>query len=179
MRAVIQRVTQARVEVDGTIVGAIHAGLCVLIGVAVGDTRDDAQWMANRLAKLRVFIDDTGRMNRALLDLPDHDLLIISQFTLCADTSGHRPGFSPAAAPDVAAPLIDQVVAICQTALARLLCNLQPSTRCQKPMDLHRLGPPPREHTPARSCQTAERALEPKPACLLNHKTTLPVHCVG
>ena len=119
MRAVIQRVTQARVEVDGTIVGAIHAGLCVLIGVAVGDTRDDAQWMANRLAKLRVFIDDTGRMNRALLDLPDHDLLIISQFTLCADTSGHRPGFSPAAAPDVAAPLIDQVVAICQTALAR------------------------------------------------------------
>lgn len=99
MRALIQRVTQARVDVDGTTVGEIGPGLLVLICAMQGDTKDAADKLASKLSKLRIFKDDEGRMNRSILDTQGA-ALVVSQFTLAADTSrGNRPGFSSAASP--------------------------------------------------------------------------------
>ncbi len=114
MLALIQRVTQARVEVDGVVVGAIGPGLLALIGIEPGD--DDAQVarMAQRLLGYRVFADAAGRMNRSLADYGG-GLLLVSQFTLAADTSsGMRPGFSTAAAPENAEPLFARLVDRCR-----------------------------------------------------------------
>ncbi len=111
MRAVVQRVSQASVSVDGVgRVGAIGAGLCVLIGVTHDDTDELADRMAAKLAKLRVFADDEGKMNRSVLDIGG-SVLVVSQFTLYADAAkGNRPSFVAAAAPDVAEPLIERLV---------------------------------------------------------------------
>lgn len=110
MRAVVQRVTEATVTVEGEPVGSIGPGLCVFVGVTHSDGEAEARQLASRLAKLRIFADDEGKMNRSVLDVGG-DVLIISQFTLYADTRrGNRPGFSDAAQPDVAAPLVDKVV---------------------------------------------------------------------
>ena len=115
MRAVLQRVTHARVVVAGEVVGAIGAGLLVYVGVAEGDTPAQAEWLARRIAELRLFPDGTSEgarsMERSLVDAGGA-ALVISQFTLLADTKkGRRPSFFVAAAPDVAAPLVDAVVA--------------------------------------------------------------------
>ena len=100
MRALVQRVTEASVEVEGAIVGQTGAGLLVLVCAMVGDDEDAADRLALRVAKLRIFRDDGGRMNRSLLDVGG-GALVVSQFTLSADTrTGNRPGFSSAAAPD-------------------------------------------------------------------------------
>ncbi|MDO5647791.1 D-aminoacyl-tRNA deacylase [Paracoccus sp. (in: a-proteobacteria)] len=100
MRALIQRVTHASVAVDGQVIGQTGPGLLVLICAMQGDADDAADKMAARIAKLRIFRDDQGRMNRSLLDIGG-GALVVSQFTLAADTrSGNRPGFSSAAAPD-------------------------------------------------------------------------------
>ena len=100
MRALVQRVTEASVEVEGAIVGQTGAGLLVLVCAMAGDDEDGADRLALRVAKLRIFRDDGGRMNRSLLDLGG-GALVVSQFTLAADTrTGNRPGFSSAAAPD-------------------------------------------------------------------------------
>ena len=110
MRALIQRVTQARVLVDEQIVGEIGEGLCCLIGVAHHDDRDAAVKLADKLWRLRVFSDANGRMN---LSVAEHggEILVVSQFTLYADTSrGRRPSYVAAAAPDHAAGLIDILV---------------------------------------------------------------------
>ncbi len=99
MRALVQRVTEARVSIDGNEIGAIGPGLLVLVCAMRGD--DDAQsaWLARKVVNLRIFRDDDGRMNRALRDTGGA-ALVVSQFTLAAETRGNRPGFSTAATPD-------------------------------------------------------------------------------
>lgn len=100
MRALIQRVTRASVSVDGARIGQCGHGLLVLICAMRGDTEAQADQMAAKIAKLRIFKDDEGRMNRSILDTGG-GALVVSQFTLAADTSrGNRPGFSAAASPD-------------------------------------------------------------------------------
>ncbi len=92
MRAVVQRVSEAEVTVEGERVGSIGAGLCVLVGVTHDDTRATAVRLATRLAKLRIFADDNDKMNRSVLDIGGQ-ILVISQFTLYGDTRrGNRPG---------------------------------------------------------------------------------------
>lgn len=99
MRAILQRVTEARVEVDGETIGEIGAGLLILICAMQGDTQAQAVKLATKIGKLRIFKDDDGRMNRSVKDIGG-SALIVSQFTLAADTSrGNRPGFSAAAPP--------------------------------------------------------------------------------
>ncbi len=99
MRAVLQRVTRASVEVDGNIVGRIGPGWLVLLGVTKGDTEDDAQWAADKIANLRAFEDDQGKMNRSVLDIGG-GVLVVSQFTLLGDCrGGRRPSFTEAAEP--------------------------------------------------------------------------------
>lgn len=101
MRALIQRVDSARVTVAGRETGAIGAGLLILICAMAGDTGAEAEAMAARIAKLRIFRDEAGKMNRAVTDIGGA-CLVVSQFTLAADTSrGNRPGFSTAAPPDL------------------------------------------------------------------------------
>ena len=109
MRAVVQRVTQARVVVAEEVVGEIGLGLCVLLGVASGDEPEDAERLAGRVARLRVFENVDGKFDYNLLDMGGA-ALVVSQFTLIADTKrrkGTRPDFSKAARPGVAEPLYD------------------------------------------------------------------------
>jgi len=111
MRAVIQRVSQASVTVQGEIVGQIGRGLVVLLGVGPGDGAAEVSLMAEKIAKMRIFADDAGRFNRSALDI-GAALLVISQFTLFADTRrGRRPSFTDAAPPEVAAPLVEAFAA--------------------------------------------------------------------
>ena len=107
MRAVCQRVSEARVRVGGETVGEIEHGLCVLLGVARGDTAGDAARVAGKVARLRVFADEAGRFDRSLLDVGG-GALVVSQFTLLADTArGNRPSFTDAAPPEEAEPLYE------------------------------------------------------------------------
>jgi D-tyrosyl-tRNA(Tyr) deacylase len=102
MRAVCQRVTEARVRVGGEIVGEIGPGSCVLLGVARGDGEEDAARLAGKIARLRIFADEEGRFDRSVLDVAG-GVLVVSQFTLLADTAkGNRPSFTEAAPPEVA-----------------------------------------------------------------------------
>ena len=111
MRAVLQRTTGARVTVDDEIVGEIGAGLVILLGVGPDDGEGIADDLARKAAELRIFRDDDGRTNRSLLDVGG-EALVVSQFTLFADTRrGRRPGFTGAAAPDLAIPLYERVAA--------------------------------------------------------------------
>lgn len=110
MRAVVQRVAHARVEVDGEVVGRIEKGLLVLVGAARGDTEADAEALARKVAALRIFRDHEGRMN---LDVAQAGgaVLAVSQFTLLGDCRrGRRPSFQDAAPPEIAAPLFDRYV---------------------------------------------------------------------
>lgn len=110
MKAVIQRVTRASVEVDGRIVGRIGAGLLVLLGVAKGDEERDLLYLVEKLHTLRIFSDDQGKMNRSLVEVGG-EVLLVSQFTLLGDTTkGRRPGFDRAAAPDEARTWYEQAV---------------------------------------------------------------------
>jgi D-tyrosyl-tRNA(Tyr) deacylase len=114
MLALIQRVTEASVEVEGQIVGAIDAGLLAFIGMEPGDTPAQVERMAERLLGYRVFEDAQGKMNLALKDTGG-GLLLVSQFTLAADTrSGMRPSFSTAAPPEIAEPGFNSLVAACR-----------------------------------------------------------------
>ena len=107
MRALLQRVAEARVSVAGETVGEIGPGLLILICAMQGDTKTQADKLATKIPKLRIFKDDAGKMNRALLD-QGGAALVVSQFTLAADTSrGNRPGFSTAAAPAEGEALYD------------------------------------------------------------------------
>ncbi|WP_217915771.1 D-aminoacyl-tRNA deacylase [Miltoncostaea marina] len=112
MRVVLQRVRWARVEVGGEEVGAIGAGLLALVGVAEGDGPDDARRLAAKTVRLRLFGDGDRPFDRALADLPGGALLCVSQFTLLGDVRrGNRPSWSRAAAPEVAAPLVEAYAA--------------------------------------------------------------------
>jgi len=107
MRALIQRVSRASVTVDGRVTGRIGRGLVVLLGVTHADGREEADWVAARIAGLRVFEDEAGKMNLSLADVGG-ELLVVSQFTLYGDTrKGRRPSFTDAAAPQHAEPLVD------------------------------------------------------------------------
>ncbi|TRO81803.1 D-aminoacyl-tRNA deacylase [Trichloromonas acetexigens] len=112
MRAVLQRVASARVEVDGKSVGEIGRGLLILLGVEQGDNADDARYLAEKSAQLRIFEDAAGKMNLSLEDVGGQ-ILAVSQFTLLADCrKGRRPGFSRAALPEPADTLYQQFVAL-------------------------------------------------------------------
>ena len=115
MRVVVTRVTEASVEVDGIITGKIGDGFLVLLGIKIGDTTDDVKKLAAKICNLRVFRDSNDKMN---LDLKSAggSILVISQFTLYADTSSRRPGFTEAARPDVAIPLYELFIEECRNA---------------------------------------------------------------
>lgn len=108
MRAVIQRVTEARVVIAGAVKGAIQAGLLVLLAVDETDTAADIEWLSGKIVRLRIFNDDQGLMNRSVQDVAGA-ILVVSQFTLFASTKkGNRPSFSRSARPETAIPLYDQ-----------------------------------------------------------------------
>lgn len=110
MRAVLQRVTQAGCVVEGNTTGEIETGFLVLLGIEDADTREDLDWLAQKIVGMRVFSDENGLMNKALADV-DGNILLISQFTLYAATKkGNRPGFTRAAKPDVAIPLYEKMI---------------------------------------------------------------------
>jgi D-tyrosyl-tRNA(Tyr) deacylase len=110
MRALVQRVKQSSVSVDGEVVGAIGPGLMILLGVKEGDTEEEAHWLAPKVANLRIFPDDEGKLNCSVLDMGG-EALVVSQFTLYADCrKGRRPSFVAAACPEVAELLVDKFV---------------------------------------------------------------------
>ena len=107
MRAVIQRVSTAELRIDGQVHATIDGGLVVLLGVGPDDTPDDVDWLAGKILSMRIFADEQDRMNRSVIDV-DGGLLIVSQFTLFADTKkGNRPSFLRSAKPDAAIPLYE------------------------------------------------------------------------
>ena len=114
MKLVIQRVKEAKVEVEGEIVGKIGTGFLVLLGVSEEDTKENADYLVKKLCQLRVFTDENGKMNLALKDVGG-ELLIVSQFTLYADTtSGNRPSFIQAAKPEKANELYEYFCQECE-----------------------------------------------------------------
>lgn len=140
LRTVVQRVTWARVSVNGQEVGRIDKGLCVLVGVTHEDGARDVEWMADKLVHLRIFEDDGGKLNRSLLDVGG-GMLLVSQFTLFGDCSrGRRPSFLGAALPEKAREVYEQLIAavrsrgvlvatgIFQAEMHVELCNAGPVT---------------------------------------------------
>ena len=113
MRAVVTRVSSASVSIGGTVEGAIEQGFLVLLGVGPGDTEAVCDKLAEKICNLRVFEDENGRMNLSLEQVGGA-LLVVSQFTLYADTSSRRPGFTGAARPDLAVPLYERFMEQCR-----------------------------------------------------------------
>jgi D-tyrosyl-tRNA(Tyr) deacylase len=108
VRAVIQRVSEASVVVEDEKVANIQQGLLVLLGIEIEDTKEDANWLANKISALRIFSDSEGKMNNSILDV-DGDVIVVSQFTLHAKTKkGNRPSYIKSARPEHAIPLYDQ-----------------------------------------------------------------------
>ena len=117
MKALVQRVTEASVTIDGEVVAEIGKGYLVLFGVTNGDTEAMADKLASRIVKLRIFEDENGKTNKSIEDVAG-SVIVVSQFTLYADTDhGNRPGFSNAARPDLAIPLYERFVADLRAAL--------------------------------------------------------------
>ena len=124
MIAVLQRVSRASVVVEGETVGACNAGLCVLLGVARGDTESDAEALAAKVVGLRIFCDENGKMNRSLLDI-DGEMLVVSNFTLLASyKKGKRPDYMNAAAPDEADRLYRYFTDLCRQNVRRVECGV-------------------------------------------------------
>jgi len=116
MKAVVQRVSRASVTVDGETVGAIGPGLMILLGVTHRDGEEQARWLANKVAGLRIYEDAEGKMNRSLLD-EGGSALVVSQFTLYGDCrKGRRPSFTDAARPEVAEPLCERFIGLLREA---------------------------------------------------------------
>ena len=108
MRAVIQRVSEASVVVEDEKVANIQQGLLVLLGIEIEDTKEDADWLANKISTLRIFSDSEGKMNNSILDV-DGDIIVVSQFTLHAKTKkGNRPSYIKSARPEQAIPLYEK-----------------------------------------------------------------------
>lgn len=110
MRTIIQRVSSASCSVDGEITGRIGTGFMVLLGIEESDGEDDINWLAQKIANLRIFGDENGAMNKSLAEV-NGDILLISQFTLYASTKkGNRPGFTRSAKPDIAIPIYERMI---------------------------------------------------------------------
>jgi D-tyrosyl-tRNA(Tyr) deacylase len=130
MRVVLQRVSSASVRVDGNVIGDIGPGLVLLIGIHRDDTDEDMHYVMDKCVHLRIFSDETGKMNHSVLDMGG-ELLVVSQFTLYGDTrKGRRPGFDQAGRPDMAEPLYERAVARLrdhglQVATGRFGANMQ------------------------------------------------------
>lgn len=138
MRAVLQRVKKAQVTVDKTVVGAIGPGLVVLLGVAVGDSAEDAAYLAEKTVNLRIFEDEAGKLNRSLLDVGG-EVLAVSQFTLLGDCrKGRRPSFVQAAAPEIAEPLYEKYVDALKRAGVRVATGV---FRTEMLVEIHNHGP--------------------------------------
>ena len=119
MRALVQRVREARVSVDGKPVGSIGHGLLALVGIAPDDTLADREWLVRKIVQLRIFGDDAGVMNRSVIDIGG-EVLAVSQFTLYASTKkGNRPSYSDAAPPAIAEPRFNEFVAALSAVLGR------------------------------------------------------------
>ncbi len=119
MRAVIQRVTQANVSIGGTLRSQIGSGLLILLGVAPDDTPQDAEWLASKIARMRIFNDSKGIMNLSMLETGGQ-ALVVSQFTLFASTKkGNRPGYSGAALPETAIPLYELFIQLLEKQLQK------------------------------------------------------------
>lgn len=111
MKVVIQRVTQATLSIDGQVYSSIGAGMVILLGISVDDTREDMEYLVKKITKLRIFDDEDGVMNRDISQISDGDILLVSQFTLHADTrKGNRPSYIQAARPDIALPMYEQMI---------------------------------------------------------------------
>ncbi|EZH74564.1 D-tyrosyl-tRNA(Tyr) deacylase [Aquimarina atlantica] len=110
MRAVIQRVSEASVHVEGKMVSSINQGLLILIGIEEKDSQEDIDWLSGKISRLRIFADEAGVMNKSILDI-DGDAIVVSQFTLHASIKkGNRPSYIKAAKPDIAIPLYESFV---------------------------------------------------------------------
>ena len=119
MRAVIQRVLQASVSVEGNVTGAIERGLLVLVGIAADDTTEDLAWLAGKVAQQKLFPDESGKMNQSVVEIGG-GILVVSQFTLLASTrKGTKPSWHRAASPDVAVPLYEEFVRATEAAIGR------------------------------------------------------------
>ncbi|MEY2429299.1 MAG: D-aminoacyl-tRNA deacylase [Verrucomicrobiota bacterium] len=111
MRAVIQRVTKAKVAIGGIIKGSVQHGLVVLLAIEASDTAGDVEWLSGKIIRLRIFDDDAGVMNRSVQEV-EGDILLVSQFTLFASTKkGNRPSYSRSAGPEIAVPLYEKFIA--------------------------------------------------------------------
>lgn len=118
MRAIIQRVEEASVKIDGTLYSSIKQGLLVLVGFDPTDNHDDIEKATRKIIQLRIFADEKGLMNKSLMDI-NGELLIVSQFTLYADIQkGNRPSFIKAASPQIAIPLYEAFIAACKDGLS-------------------------------------------------------------
>lgn len=119
MRVVVQRVKEARVEVEGKVVGQINHGLLLFLGIEEQDSEEDIQWLSRKIANLRIFSDEEGQMNRSVKDVGG-ELLLVSQFTLHASTKkGTRPSFIKAAKPQLAEPLYNKMKLVLANELNR------------------------------------------------------------
>ena len=138
MRALVQRVSKASVSIEGQVVATIKHGLVVLIGVGKGDSEPDAQYLADKIANLRIFSDEADKFNLSALDIGG-EVLVVSQFTLLADTrKGRRPSFTDAAPPEEAEPLIETFIQLLRAAGLRV-----ESGRFRQNMlvEIHNVGP--------------------------------------
>ena len=123
MRAVIQRVSEASVSIDNEIVSAIDTGILIFLGIEIEDTTADSIWLANKIAHLRIFSDEKGRMNNSILDI-DEEVIVVSQFTLHAKTKkGNRPSYIKSAKPEQAIPLYRQFKEDLSKLISREICS--------------------------------------------------------
>jgi D-aminoacyl-tRNA deacylase len=119
MRAIVQRVKEASVAINGVVISSIAHGLLVLLGIETADNHEDIDWLCGKLVRLRIFDDQAGVMNRSVQEVGG-DILLVSQFTLFASTKkGNRPSYSRAARPEVAAPIYEQFVQRLQTEIGK------------------------------------------------------------
>jgi len=123
MRAVIQRVSEASVSINNEIVSAIDTGILIFLGIEIDDTTADSIWLANKIAHLRIFSDEKGRMNNSILDI-DEEVIVVSQFTLHAKTKkGNRPSYIKSAKPEQAIPLYRQFKEDLSKLISREICS--------------------------------------------------------
>ena len=119
MRAVVQRVSNASVTIDGKIYSSIEKGLLILLGIEEADTKEDIEWLSGKIARLRIFDDENGVMNLSLKDI-DGEAIVVSQFTLHANTKkGNRPSYIKAARPETAIPLYEQFIKAFESQLGK------------------------------------------------------------